>query len=395
MSLDKMSITWTANEIRNKVIRNNIDFNHIVQRSYVWEPARKTALIESMILGYPIPPIFTKRMEMDTASGSKPKDKDANKVFVIMDGKQRLSTVSEYLEDKFALTKLPPVSYIDKRGDRQTEDISGLKFSGLSESLQNIIETFSFDIILFDDLTKEEERELFKRLNAGKPLSSKTRSLASCNHLEEIIGMGSHRLFEEMLTDKSRDNKNQVAIIMKIWCMMNKPIEEVSFESRIFNPLLEAAEISEDEKQSMIRVFDLLAGTHAALLSRNTRRISKRVAKKMYTETHMVSLVPFFCEAVKSGIDAEKMADWLTGFFETKDTASASTDYNEACAAGSAKNVNIIIRNMALRESFESFFEADEGSGEGAVCALGSQGHPVEEDTSAQAAAPESEEPGD
>lgn len=350
MSMEKASIVWSNKQLKGMVMNGKINFDHIVQRSYVWERSRKSALIESMIIGYPIPPVFAKRI--DDGSGKR-----GSNIYYIMDGKQRLSTIKEYLNDEFALTKLAPVSYMDdETGEECTVDISEKKFSELPEALQNYLSTVTINVTYFDNLTKEEERELFKRLNAGKPLSTKSRMLASCKDIEGLLDIGSHKLFMEMLTDKARANKNQVALVMKCWCMMNNEIHDVSFESKVFNPLLEEIEISETEKLAMIEVFNLIVDTHESLLGRK----AKKVAKKLYTETHLVSLIPYFAMSVQNNIVSEMMADWLIEFFGTTDSASVSALYNEAAGSGSAKSANIIDRDDALSESYTEFFKVDE-----------------------------------
>lgn len=101
MSLEKASISWSAKQLKNMIASGKIDFNHIIQRSYVWERKRKSALIESMIIGYPIPPVFAKRSDDGTG-------KRGGNIYAIMDGKQRLSTVAQFLNDEFALSDLPP-----------------------------------------------------------------------------------------------------------------------------------------------------------------------------------------------------------------------------------------------------------------------------------------------
>lgn len=350
MSLEKASIVWSNKQLKGMVVNGKINFDHIVQRSYVWERSRKSALIESMIIGYPIPSVFAKRI--DDGSGRR-----GSNTYYIMDGKQRLSTIKEYLNDEFALTELAPVTYMDDEiGEEVTVDISEKKFSELPEALQNYLNTVTISVTYFDNLTKEEERELFKRLNAGKPLSTKSRLLASCKDIEGLLDIGSHKLFDEMLTDKARANKNQVALVMKVWCMMNQEIDDVSFESKLFNPLLEEIEIDESAKLAMVEVFNLIVDTHTVLVNRK----AKKVAKKLYTETHMVSLIPYFAKSIANGIDAELMADWVSEFFGTTECASVSTLYNEAAGSGSAKSGNIINRNEALFESYAAFFKSDE-----------------------------------
>lgn len=341
MSLEKSSISWSAKQLKNMIANGKIDFDHIIQRSYVWERKRKSALIESMILGYPIPPVFAKRVDDGTG-------KRGGNIYSIMDGKQRLSTVAQFLNDEFALTELPPVTYMDEGLNTECEtDISGMKYSELPEAIQDQLSSTIFSVTYFDNLTKDEERELFKRLNAGKPLSTKSRLLASCSDIEGLLDVGSHELFDDMLTDKAKDNKNQVTLVMKAWCMMNMPIEEVSFEGKDFNPLFETASISDVERLKLDKVFDMIHDTHLTLVENK----EKAVAKKLYTETHMISLVPFFAKAIESGIEVSTMADWLIDFF-----GSHNEQYDIAAGNGSAKNSNIMVRNTVLAESFEQFF---------------------------------------
>lgn len=350
MGFENASITWGAKQLAAMVKNERIVFGNIIQRSYVWEKARKSLFIHSLAIGVPIPPTYAKRF--DDGSGKR-----NSNVYDMLDGKQRFSTVAEFINNELVLTELPPVTFYNELTDEQeTEDISNKTFEELSEGLQEKIKNARISVVYFDNLTKEEERELFKRLNNGKPLSTKSRVLASCRDIEGLLDIGSHELFAEMLTEKALDNKNQVSIVMKIWCMMNQDIADVSFESKNFNPVMEKTEISEEEQLEMVQVFDLIMNTHTVLMERK----EKKVAKKLYTETHLVSLIPYFAKAVEDGIDEERMSDWLVEFFKPVDgDTSVSEDYNNASGSGSAKSVNIQLRNSALSDSFAEFFKVD------------------------------------
>lgn len=350
MGFENASITWGAKQLAAMVKNERIVFGNIIQRSYVWEKTRKSLFIHSLAIGVPIPPTYAKRF--DDGSGKR-----NSNVYDMLDGKQRFSTVAEFINNELVLTELPPVTFYNELTDEQeTEDISNKTFEELSEGLQEKIKNARISVVYFDNLTKEEERELFKRLNNGKPLSTKSRVLASCRDIEGLLDIGSHELFAEMLTEKALDNKNQVGIVMKIWCMMNQDIADVSFESKNFNPLMETTEISEEDRLEMVQVFDLIMNTHTVLMERK----EKKVAKKLYTETHLVSLVPYFAQAISDGIDEERMSDWLVEFFKPIDgDTSVSEDYNNASGSGSAKSVNIQLRNSALADSFAEFFKVD------------------------------------
>lgn len=352
MSLEKSSIVWSAKQLSGMVKNGKIDFNHIIQRSYVWERTRKSSLIESMILGYPIPAVFAKRM--DDGSGKR-----GSNTYYIMDGKQRLSTVKEFLNDEFALTKLTPVIYFDTDADKEVEvDISGMKFSELPDGLKDFLNTVTFAVTYFDNLTKEEERELFKRLNNGKPLSTKNRTLASAKNIEELLDIGSHKLFEEMLTEKAKQSKNQAVLVTKAWTMLNRDVENISFASKDFNPQIEEMEISGSEKLELVKVFDFVVGVHDELIGNR----EKDVAKKLYTETHLISLIPYVKQSINDGISESMFGEFLISFFKTENDSDVYTDYMEACSNGIARNASILARHNALGESYKNFFKTEENS---------------------------------
>lgn len=347
MSLEKASIVWSAKQLSGMVKNGKIDFNHIIQRSYVWERTRKSALIESMILGYPIPAVFAKRMDDGTG-------KRGSNTYYIMDGKQRLSTVKEFLNDEFALSKLSPITYFDTDEDKEVKiDISGMKFSELPDGLKDFLNTVTFSVTYFDNLTKDEEKELFKRLNAGKPLSAKNKTLASAKDIEGLLDLGEHELFDQMLTEKSRANKNQAVIVAKALTMLNNEVENISFASKDFNPQIEQMEISDKEKLDLIRVFSYIVGVHDELKENH----EKDVAKKLYTETHLISLVPYVWQSLDREISVSMFAEFLINFFKTENDTETYAEYMEACSNAIARNASIVARHEALRKSYNKFFQ--------------------------------------
>lgn len=353
MSLEKANIAWSAKQIVGMIMREKINFEHIIQRSYCWERSRKSSLIESMILGYPIPAVFAKRVDDETIEAGK---KSSN-IYYIMDGKQRLSTIKEFLNDEFALTKLNPITYFDNEsGEEVSIDISGMKFSELPDGLQDLLNTTMFNVVYFDNLTKEEERELFKRLNAGKPLSAKNKTLASAKNIDELLDIGSHELFGEMLTDKARANKNQAVIVTKVLTMLNRQVEDISFASKDFNPEIEMMEITDDDKIKLNKVFDFIVIVHDELIGNK----EKDVAKKLYTETHMVSLVPYVWKSIEDEVSEAMFSDFLVSFFKIENESEEYSSYIGASAHSVTRNGNIVARHEALGKSYKDFFKTED-----------------------------------
>lgn len=355
MAIDKIlkiegsSITWTCKQIVKMIDKETIGFKNVVQRSFVWEKHRMSELIWSIIMGYPIPPVYSER-------GGNENDKV--KVYDVLDGQQRCTAIYKYISDEFALTDLKPIPYLDEEGNECTIDISGKKFSELEEELQDVIKDATITVKYFDNLEQHQKAEMFRRLNNGKPLSTKSRTLASAKNIVGLLDIGSHKLFDEMLTDKARANKNHAVIVVKAWTMMTKDVNGISFASKDFNPMIEEAEISTEDKQKLINMFDFIVNVHEELVSNK----EKDVAKKLYTETHFVSLIPYIKEAIDNCVSESMVAEWLVNFFKTENDTEVYDKYNNACSGGVAKNASVVARHNALGESYKEFFKTEENS---------------------------------
>lgn len=345
MRLEGASITWTNKQVAKMIEKETISFDNIVQRGEVWEVWRMSELIWSILMNYPIPPIYCER-----GVGS-----DDNKIkrFDCLDGKQRCTTIYKFLNDKFALTQLKPIPYIDEEGNEQIIDVSGRKFSELDEELQDIIKDSTITVKYFDNLNQPKKAEMFRRLNQGKPLSTKTKTLASAKNIGSLLNIGSHRLFEEMLTDKSRANKNQAVLVVKAWTMLNRDVKDISFASKDFNPMIEEVEITTEEKAELVDVFDYVVNVYNELKDNQ----EKDVAKKLYTETHFVSLIPYVKVAIDNGISEAMFGEFLINFFKTENNTDVYAQYMEASSGGVARNTSIVARHEALGQSYLEFFQ--------------------------------------
>ncbi len=81
------STDWTTETVVAQLRRGNINLNPRYQRRNAWDNVRKSLFIESLILGLPIPQIIL--AETKGKKGS----------FVVIDGKQRLMTLRQFLSN--------------------------------------------------------------------------------------------------------------------------------------------------------------------------------------------------------------------------------------------------------------------------------------------------------
>lgn len=111
------------------------------QRGLVWNAKQKSELIESILMGIPLPLFYVKENE--------------DGVYIIVDGKQRLSTMFDFIDNKFALGKL-----------RILGAYRGKYFKNLTPAEQSKIEDFSVTLHVIKPPTSDQVTfDLFDRVN--------------------------------------------------------------------------------------------------------------------------------------------------------------------------------------------------------------------------------------
>lgn len=340
----KMSISWSCKQVTNMIKKGKCSFKNIIQRSYVWEKARKSDLIHSLIESYPVPPFYARRVDG---------------VYDFLDGKQRMNAIAGYINDDYELTTLPPVSYEPADGDEMVEvDITGKKFSELPEELQDLILGYTLTIYYYDEITDAQVATLFRKLNNGKPLSTKERNIASCVDIENVTEIGEHELFKSIITTKGFETRKQIPLVMKVWCMLNQ--EEVSFESKNFNQVMQNTIISSEQREELNAVLDELGNVYAEISEiEDDKKKARALRKKLASETHLISFVPIVKKAIDNNIDTTMLAQFFAYFYGAEDGATISGVYNDTVKGGSAKTVNINRRNEELEKAWDDFFTED------------------------------------
>lgn len=121
-----------------------IDTEPKYQRRHRWPPEKQSALIESFLLNIPVPPIYLAEDRLGRYS--------------VVDGKQRLTAIADFIGDKLLLTSLESMT-----------DVEGLKFSQLPDELQNAltIRPYLRVITILKQSSPLLKYEVFIRLNRG------------------------------------------------------------------------------------------------------------------------------------------------------------------------------------------------------------------------------------
>ena len=114
-----------------------------IQREYVWDNGRASRLIESLLLNIPVPPLYFAET------------KEAR--FEVIDGHQRVRSVTRYLNNEFGLSGLHVLSELTRK-----------KFFELPEREQRFLRSRSIRVVTIShDSHPSMKFEVFERLNTG------------------------------------------------------------------------------------------------------------------------------------------------------------------------------------------------------------------------------------
>ena len=140
------SETRTVHGVHRRIKQGFYVMNPDFQRDFIWKDDKQSRLIESVIMRIPLPVFYLAE--------------DENGKMIVVDGLQRLSTFSRFLNDDLKL-RLP---------DRT--DLHGKRFSGLSAKLKNRIEDCNLTFFIMDAKVPDRARlDIFERVNGGVALS--------------------------------------------------------------------------------------------------------------------------------------------------------------------------------------------------------------------------------
>ena len=340
--LKKANISWNARQLTKMIGKGSIVFDAAIQRNLVWDNERKSLLIHSMLSGYPIPPMYA--------------TKDDG-VYSMLDGKQRSNAIADYLSGKFTLTGIPGVTLEDG-----TEiDINGKYFSGLNEELQDALNSYSFTIYYFEDITEDEVSEMFYRLNFGKPLSSVELSRARAKDLKTIQNIGKHELFTTSLTAKAFEKYTHEDLVIKSYIMLTS--DNPCLDTKVVRPIMETTEFTKDDIDLMNAVYDRIFNAYKLIIaddSPETGKISKRIAKRLLTRTHMLSIMPMVKKSIEDNVSDEIFTNWVKNFFCGTKSVTKYNDYNTRCTSGSGHAENVKVRLKIIEKDYKNFMKQND-----------------------------------
>jgi hypothetical protein len=173
--------------------RSAIDDGPTYQREgSVWALDKRQLFIDSLLNGFDVPKIY-----LHDLRGAHP-----TKVYAVVDGKQRLTTIWQFLTDQFALAagfRIEP-PYVPELPPEVPGPRAGQRYSELDPRWREVLRRTHLAVVLIQNATVEDIEELFSRLNNGQPLNAAERRNAMGGDLAGLVRrIARHEFFTSRL----------------------------------------------------------------------------------------------------------------------------------------------------------------------------------------------------
>lgn len=331
--------------------KDTLRFDLPYQRhSGMWSSIQKSMLVWSILSDSYIPPlIFLKNYE--------DRDGKDTPVYSVLDGQQRLTSLFEYIGDEengggFPLHASTPNADID--GD--VYEIQGLKFSELSQEMQNLLLGYKFSIQAIEGATDEEAENLFLNINNGVPLSTIQKSKprlgdALCMYFRDVLEMP---FFTQAINLSANQclKEDDLAVALQAYMLLSEGYDD--YKSISVAECFKFAEwlrnnLDEDEQTNFTLTIEYLG------------IFDKKM--KFLKKTNIVPVIVVAQFLMLQGVEEADAKSFFNDFF-----SSESEEYAVFCGAGNVKRPMVEGRVRTLKEAaciqFDLDFEEEDENSE-------------------------------
>lgn len=158
------------------------------RESSIWSLEKQQLFIDSLLNGYDVPKVYLHDL----------RGKHPTKVYAVVDGKQRLSTIWRYLADEFPLAndfRIEPTNLPELPPDVRQPGANAY-FSELDPAWQHVLRRTHLAVVLIQNATEMDIEDLFSRLNNGEPLNgAEKRNAMGGDAMRMIREIANHDLF--------------------------------------------------------------------------------------------------------------------------------------------------------------------------------------------------------
>lgn len=311
-------------------LQDKFKFDDPIQRNQnSWDDEKKSLLIHSIIMGIPVPNIFVQMVEGK---------------YNVIDGKQRLTTILNFVSNNFALHKeTPAVPITTDNGEQHDYPISNTVFNALPDEFKDRIHAHTLVLEVLD-MNDEIKNVVFARLNQTEPLkpTEKLRAVMTTDLIHFIAQMARSEFIRAV--NMSANTRNRLGD------------QEIVLQSMLFIAKNGETGIgSEDVKKWITEgvTEDVLDAYKYAIhyLDEVTQHLEGKNVKKQLKKNHIPMLTLIALNA--KDVSSEKFAEWMESFLVQR---YDKLNYKDYARLGSAKKENAATRYRIMLKDFNKTF---------------------------------------
>lgn len=316
---------FTLSTLKEMVDEGDIIPNPEYQRDYVYTDKQASKLVESVLMGIPIPTIYLCVEEDNTYS--------------VIDGQQRITSLVRYLKNDFALMAL-----------QELNELNGKCYKDLSKDIQKKLKSSSLSTITLLKQSTDLKYEIFARLNQGA-VKLNPQELRNCIYrgtfnkmLDDIAATNPHlhNLFHDDNNRKSYQER-----ILRFFALRNYQDYQSSM-LKTMNSYMELHRNDEEDEikaakdrfNNTIDIIEQVLGNKAFMaFDRNKNTILEKFSGSVYDSI----IIPFsFFDKHSLIVNADKIREAIMKVKMTDES------YREDTYAATGSRVRVVRRIQTI-----------------------------------------------
>lgn len=293
------------------------------QRNLVWKKEQQRELIESILMGIPIPVVYV----FEDENGKKQ----------VVDGRQRISTIISFLNDEFSLENL-----------KMLPAFNGKKFSELEPIYKSKVERYQIPVYVIEPPTPERVKyDIFDRVNRGGTqlnnqemrnalyVGQATKLLAELSKSKPFKGATGNGI-------KSTRMRDQYVILRFLaFYLLRTHRLDFRYKSNIDDLLAETMKringVQKDEAEALKDVFQMAMQRSYKVLGAGGFRFAPTNVNRRPVNMALFEVIAYFfavtdtepCdpEKLKARLDELKNTFDQSGYFSSRVDSSSSVEY--------------------------------------------------------------------
>ena len=348
INIEQHTIKWAIDLMR----ANQLSVDNSFQRNYVWLRKHQIKLVETILLGFPIPEIYLWQRETDATTG--------NTKHSIIDGQQRLGAIIDFINEEYSLKS----TILDK--ENQKEQFSGKTFSELNDEYKSAIWKFKLSIrFVSESVERKDIVKMFLRLNSTS-MSLNPQELRNAGFdglfLELAAELSENHFWDEHSIFNAQDRRrmNDIQFISSILMFLRLGISEDTTQenfNRVYDLYNEEYKEKEDDKKLFCNIL-----SEIKKIINSDKEIEKFLKKK--THLYTLFLLTYYFIKKQNGIEEKQITEYKKFVDSYNDNSKLITsfspkiqeeilEYKTLSSTGTQGKTNRIRRNDILKKILE------------------------------------------